>query len=366
MNTPTPLNASELINAPEHARLTALGRYRIVDTVPEQAYDDVVQVAACLLQTPIALLTLLEQDRQWFKAKIGVTADSGLRHWSLCSRLIDQPDDVLVVSDLRQDPQFMNSPLAAQEPYLRFYMGAALVTEDRHVIGSLCLFDTQSRKVTEQQKSALAALARQTMHLFELRLRNHEIRDLLFERSLQMQELSLQQRVLQQQNLRLHTSTITDALTGLSNRLGLDQHLATAFGHAQMHQQPLSVLLLDADHFKAYNDTFGHPAGDEVLRQMASLLQHACRHHDVAARYGGEEFLLILPNTSKPHAQQMAERLCQTVANTVFPHRAMTLSIGVATWSDGRAPSSLNGLIEAADQALYRAKRQGRNQVAVA
>lgn len=366
MSMPPIATADDLISDAELARLAALSRYRIVETVSEQSYDDVVSIAASLVQTPIALLTLLEQDRQWFKAKIGTEKDSASRQLSFCTRLIDAPDVVLVVPDALLDPRFVNSPLATKEPWIRFYMGAALVTEDGQVIGSLCVFDTQPREVTQQQQDALAALARQTMRLLDLRLRNHEIRDLLFERSVQMQELSLQQRVLQQQNQRLQTTSRTDALTGLVNRLGLDQQLATAFGYAKTHHHPLSVLLIDADYFKSYNDTFGHPAGDEVLRQMAYVLQGACRQDDLAARYGGEEFILILPHTNNIQAMHLAQRLCQMVSQTLFPHRAMTVSIGVATWPDVGQDVSVNSLIEAADQALYRAKRQGRNQVALA
>lgn len=351
----------------EHARLAALARYRIVDTVPEQAYDDVVDIAASLIQASVVLLTLMERDRQWFKAKLGTDLESVSLQKSMCRRLISHPDGVLLIEDTQQDPWFMNSDLAHEQSWIRFYIGAALVTHEGHVIGSLCLFDSVPRQVSPQQVNALACLARQTMHLLELRLRHHEIRDLLSERSVQMQELSMQQVVLQKQNQHLHLLSLTDGLTGLLNRGGLDQHLVKAYAMAKQQQQPLSLLLMDVDYFKSYNDQFGHPAGDEVLRQIGGILQRICRRRgDIAARYGGEEFMLILPNTPKKAAQTIAHRVCSEIAKTRFVHRALTLSVGVATLPDLAHDLSINTLVEQADNALYRAKQLGRNQVAVA
>jgi diguanylate cyclase (GGDEF)-like protein len=358
---------SGLVVLDDEARLAALARYRIVDTIPEQAYDDVVEIAASLVQAPVALLTLLERNRQWFKAKVGTELESAAAQQSLCQRLMEQPTSVLLIEDTHNDHRFMSGPLAQEQPWIRFYMGAALITDEGHVIGSLCLFDTVPRQVSEQHVQALAALARQAMHLLDLRLRNHEIRDLLSERSVQMQEMSMQHVALKRHNQYLQRASLTDGLTGLLNRTGLDQHLVEAYASARHRQQPLSVLLIDADHFKKYNDEFGHPAGDAALRQLALILKDSCRREgDVAARYGGEEFMLILPNTSQAAAHQLANRLCTQVGQTVFPHRVLTLSIGVATWPDSGIDASVNTLVEQADNALYRAKQLGRNQVAVA
>ncbi len=358
---------SDLVVLDDETRLAALARYRIVDTIPEQAYDDVVEIAASLIQAPVALLTLLERDRQWFKAKIGTDLESAAAQRSLCQRLMEQPTSVLLIEDTHNDDRFMRGPLAQTQPWIRFYMGAALITDEGHVIGSLCLFDTVPRQVSELHVRALAALARQAMHLLDLRLRNHEIRDLLAERSVQMQEMSMQHVALKRHNQYLQQASLTDGLTGLLNRTGLDQRLVEAYGSARHRQQPLSLLLIDADHFKTYNDQFGHPAGDVALQQLATLLKDGCRREgDQAARYGGEEFMLILPNTSQEAAQQMAQRLCDQVAQTNFPHRNLTLSIGVATWPDHGVDASVNRLVEQADNALYRAKQLGRNQVSLA
>ena len=348
----------------EQARLQALARYRVLDTVPEQSYDDVVKIAAAVAQTPVALIGLLDRDRQWYKAKVGIEGESAPRRNTFCTRLIDFPNDVLVIPDTHNDAIVANNPLVKELPHIRFYMGAPLLTQDQHVLGSLCVVDYQPRQPTDDQVEALAALARQVMHLLELRQRNHDVLELLAERSVQMLELSQQQRTLQVHNQHLKNASMTDGLTGLFNRAAFDQHMASLFVQAQQQHAPLSVMLIDADHFKSYNDQFGHLAGDEALRQLGKILQQASRKTDIAARYGGEEFVLILPETTADAAQQIAERLCEQVAHTTFAHRAMTVSIGVATWPQVGQQASITALIEAADQALYRAKRQGRNQVA--
>jgi diguanylate cyclase (GGDEF)-like protein len=119
--------------------------------------------------------------------------------------------------------------------------------------------------------------------------------------------------------------------------------------------------MADVDHFKQYNDTFGHPAGDEVLKKVARILQTTAREVDCACRYGGEEFCLMLPETSATGAAILAERICERVAAAEFPGQKITLSIGVASLpSNGDTPDAV---IAAADEALYQAKREGRNRV---
>ena len=127
------------------------------------------------------------------------------------------------------------------------------------------------------------------------------------------------------------------------------------------HGFPMSFMMLDVDLFKSYNDQFGHPAGDEALKIVGNVIRETLRGADVAARFGGEEFAILLPQTTAPEAATIAERIRQNVEETKFPHRRVTLSIGVASCS-AELCSSPN-LISAADKALYEAKRRGRNRV---
>jgi two-component system cell cycle response regulator len=159
---------------------------------------------------------------------------------------------------------------------------------------------------------------------------------------------------------------VTDPLTGLYNRRYLDAHLATAVERATVSQKPVCVLIFDIDHFKGVNDTYGHDAGDDVLRDFCERLRRGVRGIDLVARYGGEEFVLVMPETDASFAASVAERLRHEVEKDVFVTRSgqripVTVSIGIAEWQGPRDDASL--LIKRADQALYAAKRAGRNRV---
>jgi diguanylate cyclase (GGDEF)-like protein len=152
----------------------------------------------------------------------------------------------------------------------------------------------------------------------------------------------------------------TDALTGLANRRTFEQSLQQDLSRSARNGEPVSLLMIDIDHFKRLNDSFGHQAGDDVLRQVGAVLAAQCRRYDTAARYGGEEFAMILPGCDDHQAAVLGERVRQAIAEMTTV-TAVTASIGVATstvhWADGAT------LIGAADQALYEAKRSGRNRV---
>jgi diguanylate cyclase (GGDEF)-like protein len=161
---------------------------------------------------------------------------------------------------------------------------------------------------------------------------------------------------------------ITDALTGLANRRRFDQYLAIEWRRSMRDRQPLSLLMLDVDKFKTYNDTYGHQRGDSCLKQIAeACMDVVSRPGDLVARFGGEEFVVILPNTENQGAILVAEEICEALRNRRLPHSGnlagiVTISAGCATLIPkfGRhAPD----LIEMADKALYRAKFKGRNQV---
>ncbi len=173
--------------------------------------------------------------------------------------------------------------------------------------------------------------------------------------------LEFQKNQLEETNKELEALATTDGLTGLKNRRTFGEKLTEEHARAVRYHQPLSLLLLDVDHFKQYNDTFGHPAGDVVLRSVAQALGSTARDTDVAARYGGEEFVLILPQTEEAGALVIAERIRTVIAEGEWELRPVTVSVGVATLSlDTPTPDSLTAC---ADKALYYSKEAGRNRV---
>lgn len=159
-----------------------------------------------------------------------------------------------------------------------------------------------------------------------------------------------------------------DGLTGLWNRAYFDRRWTEEVGKAARRQRPLSLAMIDIDHFKSINDTYGHPAGDAVLQDAAKLIQRECRQEDVACRYGGEEFALILPDTTPEEAANLCDRIRQSFASSVWsrhPERTVTASIGLAGFNvtTGMSPA---GWLESSDRALYAAKQRGRNLVVLA
>jgi diguanylate cyclase (GGDEF)-like protein len=166
---------------------------------------------------------------------------------------------------------------------------------------------------------------------------------------------------LEYKNAVLEGLATTDGLTGLKNHRAFQEQLEREFLRASRYQRPLSLLLLDVDLFKSYNDTFGHLRGDEVLQRVAQILQETSRKSDCVARYGGEEFVVILPDTDQEAALQAGERLCHAIEASSWSHRPITASFGVSTFS--LRTENWAQLIAEADAALYVSKKAGRNRV---
>lgn len=178
----------------------------------------------------------------------------------------------------------------------------------------------------------------------------------------QKREMEKANAELERVNARLEALATQDGLTGLKNHRAFQDRLADEIARARRYGIPLSLVMLDVDHFKQYNDTFGHPAGDQVLLKVAEKLREALRESDYAARYGGEEFVLILPQTDTVGAVQIAERCREALEEAAWEHRPVTASFGVASL----LPCHRDGvsLLTDADRLLYQAKAGGRNQVA--
>jgi GAF domain-containing protein len=153
--------------ANEQQRLAALRGYEILDTEPEAGFDDLTLLASYVCQTPVALISLVDADRQWFKSKVGVSFTETSRDIAFCASAILQPD-VFIVPDTREDERFAQNPLVVSEPKVRFYAGATLTTNG-HALGTLCVVDRVPRELTPEQIEALKALSRQVLAQLELR-----------------------------------------------------------------------------------------------------------------------------------------------------------------------------------------------------
>ncbi len=210
-----------------------------------------------------------------------------------------------------------------------------------------------------------------SMALYTL-LTNHRLEREERHRFLQMQRGHSLREQLKASREQLEQATRMDALTGVANRHGFDLHRAAICAQSWREARPLSLVVVDVDHFKAFNDHYGHPAGDECLRLVAAELQrHAAGPGDLVARWGGEEFVLVLADTDLVSAERKAHAMIQAVKSLGIRHGrsstagSVTVSAGVATWCQGDPIAVLESLVDVADAALYQAKRQGRNRVVV-
>lgn len=153
----------------EQARLNALKTYSILDTLPEQEYDDITLLASYITNTPVSLISLIDENRQWFKSKHGLRVESTPRDVAFCAHAINKQDEVMVVPDSRDDERFHDNPLVTGDPHVVFYAGVPLVNSEGHALGTLCVIDQKPRDLSSEQLNALKALSRQLMNLFELR-----------------------------------------------------------------------------------------------------------------------------------------------------------------------------------------------------
>jgi diguanylate cyclase (GGDEF)-like protein len=313
----------------ERQRLAALLRYEVLDSAPERAYDDIVTLAAQICGTPVALMGLVDTDRVWHKARIGVPVEEAPRATSFCQHTILQ-DVPLAVPDTARDERFRDSPIVVDGPRIRFYAGAPLLTGDGHAVGTLCAMDTVPRELSAEQMDALAALSRQVVAQLELR-----------------RLLSASRR-----------EALTDPLTELGNRRRLMVDFEELLLDATS-EEPVHMLFFDLDGFKAYNDTFGHGAGDALLSRLAGKLAAAVTEHGSAYRIGGDEFCALLRvDSGELDALRRAASVALSEHGEGF---SITTSHGAVTLPD--EATTATRALQLADARMY-GDKAGRSQQA--
>jgi diguanylate cyclase len=317
----------------ETARLAALHTYAVLDTAADETVQEIVHLAAHLAGSPIALVSLVDQDRQWFLAREGLAVRETPRDQAFCAYAILDAEHPLAVPDTTQDARFLDNPLVTGEMGFRAYLGVPLVNTEGFALGTLCVIDRVPRHHDADTVRMLQVLARAVTSNLELR------------------------RALRHSDEMAHT----DPLTGLPNRRALTAQLAAALGSGQ----PLAAILLDLDHMKEVNDAEGHAAGDALLCTAATRLRAAVRPCDIVARTGGDEFAAILVGVEAAGlARSIAHRI-STALHAPVPYGERSLRLG-ATLGMAMAPTVATDaevLLRAADAALGRAKRDGRGSI---
>jgi len=314
----------------EPARLAALRRYNVLDTPAEAPFDNITSLVKSVLGVPIAVISLIDADRQWFKSRFGLQAQTTARDISFCTHTI-QSYDALHVPDAARDPRFAGNPLVNGHPHIASYLGVPLQTPDGYNIGSLCAIDIIPRRFEPAQQALL-------QHFAGIVIDHLEMRQL----------------------------AQTDALTGAISRRAFMAETAKAVSRFTRHGRPSALAVFDVDHFKRINDNHGHAGGDAVLRAIATSITGIIRPSDSFGRLGGEEFAILLAETTELDAAVAAERFRAAIAALVIAHDPplrVTASFGIAPLG----PDCLRDgeWLEKADRQLYRAKQAGRNRCCV-
>ncbi len=332
----------------ECRRQAALTQLNVLDTPIEERFERITRLARKLLGVPIAAISLVDHDRQWFKSIQGFSATQLPREESICGYTI-LSDEANVITDAAHDPRFESNPLVTGEPHLAFYAGCPIRSPDGFRIGALCVIDRKPRRMGRDDRQALADLA------------------MMVETELRESMSSQIQRDLLGQLVSEARQAMIDPLTRLWNRDGLFEVLHQKRQIVAHGQGTLAVLMVDLDHFKQINDAYGHLAGDEVLRQTARRMLAALRQEDTVARFGGEEFAVVLSNPGcQMAALRIAERLRLRISDGPIRVNELavpvTASVGMVFLPGGtRIETDL--LLAQADDALLRAKRTGRDRL---
>lgn len=307
----------------EAARIAVLHSLDILDTGPDERFDRLTRLAKRVFDVPIATVSLVDTDRQWFKSCVGLSTTQTSREISFCGHTI-LDDGLFVVEDAQADPRFADNPLATGDGGVRFYAGYPLTLHGKLRMGAFCIVDTKPRTLSDEERMLLRDLGR---------IAEHELEAL---------ELAA-----------------TDALTGLSNRRGFEAlglHLLRSCKRTGSHA---SLLFFDLNGFKRINDVYGHTEGDRAIVGFANILRASVRETDVLARLGGDEFVALVVGADLGSETQIIERVR---LGTERYHREaprgyeLKFSVGLASY-DTSAEPSVADLIEVADHAMYVNKR---------
>jgi diguanylate cyclase (GGDEF)-like protein len=306
----------------EAARLDALRALNVLDTAEEERFDRLTRMARRMFRVPIALVSLVDENRQWFKSRDGVAACETPRDISFCGHAI-LADDIFLINDALADPRFADNPLVTGEPHIRFYAGCPLRTAGGHKIGTLCIIDNEPRAFDEDDRIALHDLA----------------------------------AVVEDELTAFQTAT-TDDLTHISNRRGFLQLAQYSLNFCARQRQPATLAFIDLDQFKPINDRFGHAEGDRALVAFSDTMRSSFRSTDLFARLGGDEFVVLLSGARKADAEQVIGKFADAVrAHNVEAGRGYELkfSAGLVEFEPS-AHHNIEALLAEGDAQMYAIK----------
>ncbi|BAO62679.1 GAF domain/diguanylate cyclase domain-containing protein [Pseudomonas protegens Cab57] len=310
----------------EALRIQTLRELNVLDTSPEERFDRLTRLAKRLFNVPIALVSLVDADRQWFKSCVGLDVSETSRDISFCGHAI-LGDQILTVPDAGLDERFHDNPLVVGEPGIRFYAGCPLTVTNGSKLGTLCLIDIKPRDLDDEDRALLRDLARMA-----------------------------------EQELAAVQMASMDELTLLSNRRGFEALARHALGVCKRLEKPATLLFFDLNDFKQINDTYGHAEGDGALKTFADVLRIAFRESDVIGRLGGDEFVALLTAADHVETSAIMARLREILDErnaTLKRGYDIRFSVGQIEYDAGRHPD-IESLLADADKAMYLHKQASK------
>jgi len=307
----------------EAERLHALRTLKILDTSHEERFDRVTRMAKRMFDVSISLVSLVDEDRQWFKSSQGLEVTEMPRDISFCGHAINQ-DGLFIIPNAIEDERFADNPLVTDAPNIRFYAGYTLKIREGLNIGTLCLIDEKPKLMDEEDKQLLKDLG----------------------------------AMIEQEIKSIQLATL-DELTLISNRRGFLTLVDHSLRMCRRNQVSMSFLLFDLNKFKIINDQYGHHEGDFVLTQFAQIMLDTFRDSDVIGRLGGDEFVAMLTDSDKENADEILARFAAAVeeANATMnkPYK-IEYSVGLEHFEHDTEKSA-EEMIQAADAAMYKHKK---------
>ena len=311
----------------EIERLDTLMSLNVLDTPPEERFDRLTRLAKKTLGVPIALVSLVDSDRQWFKSKVGLDACETSRDISFCGHAILK-DEVFIIPDATKDERFHDNPLVVDEPNIRFYAGFPLKSINGTNLGTFCVIDRKPRHFNSDEIEVLKDLA-----------------------SMAERELSI-----------VHLATVDD-LTKLFNRRGFLMMAQRSLSFCTRHNMPVSLVYFDLNNFKPINDEYGHDEGDRALIYFANCLRNVVRETDIYGRIGGDEFVVFLSDSTSNQAEAIVSRIYEKIEKLMsdknLPYR-IEFSYGIVE-HDHRKHETIKMLLKDGDELMYKQKQMRKN-----
>ncbi len=308
----------------EEQRLQGLRSLNILDTPPEERFDRLTRMAKRLLRVPIALVSLVDENRQWFKSCQGLDVSETPRDVSFCGHTI-LSDEPLIINNALEDERFCDNPLVIDEPKIRFYAGYPLHVPGLGYMGTLCVIDYEPRELDQDDMEAFTDLAQ----------------------TAQREIASVQLATL-------------DELTGISNRRGFITLSKQGLSFCKRNDIPVSLVFLDLDKFKYINDTYGHAEGDKVLVNFAAQMRKTFRNSDLFARLGGDEFVILFMKQTEEQAELAIDRFQQSIDELnelVNEDYTVSFSHGIVEFNP-EVHTSIKDMLDESDSLMYEQKKQ--------